>query len=355
MKKINVNELKSNQILARAVVNENENILLYEGARIRKEHIQKLIENDIKEVYIQDIIPKDAKVYQIEDIERESVEVIKDIVENRINMEIESEEDIGIITETAVNIIRDVVLNVDVSNCMIEVKRKSDDLYSHMLSVASLSVIMGIKLGFSENRLRDIAIGALLHDIGLCEVTVPFFDVEMDRMPAADKLYFRRHVITGYEKVQKIKWINETVKMIVLSHHERIDGSGYPFHKTAEKIQPEVRLVAICDHFDEMVNGIGYKKHKIYEVVEYFRTNEAYMFDYELMTQILTTIAWFPNGSKVYTNDGEIGIVLKQNRGLPDRPVIQIIQTSDGTGCRAKNIVKDLTECLTVFITGTTE
>ena len=51
MKKINVNELKSNQILARAVVNENENIILYEGARIKKEHIQKLIENDVKEVY----------------------------------------------------------------------------------------------------------------------------------------------------------------------------------------------------------------------------------------------------------------------------------------------------------------
>ena len=197
--------------------------------------------------------------------------------------------------------------------------------------------------------------GALLHDIGLCDVTVNFFDVEMDRMPAAEKLNYRRHVISGYERVQSIKWLNDTVKTIVLSHHERVDGSGYPFHKVAERIPPEVRLVSICDHFDEMVNGIGYKKRKIHEVVEYFRTDEAYLFDYDMTSQDMTTVAWFPNGTQVVTNDREVGVVISQNRGLPDRPVIKIIKTADGIDCSSKNIIKDLTECLTIFIVGTVE
>lgn len=79
------------------------------------------------------------------------------------------------------------------------------------------------------------------------------------------------------------------------------------------------------------------------------------MFDYDLLTQVMTNVAWFPNNSMVKTNDGELGIVIRQNRGLPDRPVIQIVQTAYGTDCTNRNIIKDLTECLTVFITGTAE
>lgn len=221
VKKINVSELSTNQVLARAVVNSNGNILMYEGARIRKENIQKLIKNNISEVFIEDNMLKDAKVYQIEEIEKQSVEIIKNIIETRINFDLEIKEDIGLITEAALNIIQGIISNVDISNCMLEVRRESDDLYTHMLSVAALSTIIGIKAGFSEEQLNDVAMGALLHDIGLCDVTVNFFDVEMDRMPAAEKLNYRRHVISGYERVQSIKWLNDTVKTIVLSHHER--------------------------------------------------------------------------------------------------------------------------------------
>ena len=174
VKKINVSELSTNQVLARAVVNSNGNILMYEGARIRKENIQKLIKNNISEVFIEDNMLKDAKVYQIEEIEKQSVEIIKNIIETRINFDLEIKEDIGLITEAALNIIQGIISNVDISNCMLEVRRESDDLYTHMLSVAALSTIIGIKAGFSEEQLNDVAMGALLHDIGLCDVTVNF-------------------------------------------------------------------------------------------------------------------------------------------------------------------------------------
>lgn len=347
MKKVSVKELKNNMILAQSVENPLGGILLYDGARLREEQIQKLVDNMVTEVYILDDVEKNASVYSIETIEKESVEIIKKTVETRIQTQDDAE--ITEIIETASQIINDIVNNVDVANCMVNVKRKRTDLYSHMLSVASLSAIIGIKGGYSEQQIRDITTGALLHDIGLCEVEVPFDDVEISRMPATDKLNYRKHVITGYEMIQSFKWMSDTSKMIVLSHHERIDGSGYPFHKTADRILPEVRLVSICDHFDEMINGIGYKKRRVYEVVEFFRTNEAYLFDYDLMNLVLSTVTWFPTGSLVRTNIGDIARVYKQNNGLPDRPVLQIVKYADGRECR-EEIFKDLTEELTVFI-----
>lgn len=62
-------------------------------------------------------------------------------------------------------------------------------------------------------------------------------------------------------------------------------------------------LVAICDTFDEMIKGIGYEQKKVHEVIEYLRTVAAYSFDYDMLIKVLSNIAWFPNGSKVITNE----------------------------------------------------
>ena len=347
MRRISVRELKSNMILARAVENPSGGILLYEGARLREEQIQKLVDNMVTEVYVNDGNGKEASIYTIDTFQKESIDMIRESVETRIRTH--DNDEMEEIIDTASSIIKEIVTNVDIANCMVNVKRQNCDMYTHMLSVASLSTIMAIKAGFSEDQLKDVAIGSLLHDIGLSSVEVPYDDIEISRMPAADKLNYRKHVITGYETVQAFNWISDTCKMIVLSHHERIDGSGYPFHKAGERIPPEVRIVSICDHFDEMINGIGYKKRRVHEVVEYFRTNETYLFDYELMNLVLSTIAWFPTGSKVKTNEGEIAVIYKQNVELPDRPVLKILKYADGRDC-VGDVYKDLTEELTVFI-----
>ena len=346
LKKIKVKDLKTNQVIAKAVENDKGNILLYDGAIIKSEQINKLIENNIEYVYIREEIKK-SDMFCIAEIEKDAASQIKNAVELRIHTKDDTE--MKEVIQTAVDIINDIVSHPEVADCMLNVKREKNDLYTHMLGVSALSTVMGIKAGFSDTELKDVATGALLHDIGLAKVEVPYDNVEVDILPAAEKLNYRRHVITGYEIVKDFAWISETSKMIVLSHHEKIDGSGYPFHKVSERIPKEVKLVSICDHFDEMVNGIGYKKRKIHEVVEYFRTNEAYFYDYEMMTMVMSSIAWFPTGSMVITNENEIARVVGQNRGLPDRPILRIVRDADGKICK-KEIIKDLTELLTIFI-----
>ncbi len=350
MKRIKVKDAVGGETLASVIMGESGCVLLYEGAILSSEHISKLIDNNIEEICIRDEVVKESILYTIETIERDSIDKIRDAVCRRLH--IGEESDLKVIEETAVNIIKNVVNNVDVASCMVDIKRDSGELYSHMLNVASLSAIMGIKEGFSEHQLRCVTEGALLHDIGLTKVTIPYENVEMDTMPAADKLNYRKHVITGYQMLQNFKWMEETTKLIVLSHHERINGSGYPFHKTEDRLSDEIRLVSICDHFDELVNGIGYERHKVYEVVEYFRTTGAKLFDYRMTTAIMNDIAWFPNGSKVLTNEGELALIIGQNHSLPDRPIIRILRTADGEECSGE-VIKDLTEHLTVFIIDT--
>ena len=73
-----------------------------------------------------------------------------------------------------------------------------------------------------------------------------------------------------------------------------------------------------------------------------------------MLMKVLNNIAWFPNGSKVITNENEVGIIIKQNKGLADRPIIKIIRDSSGNDLE-DGPVKNLLECLTVFIVDTAD
>ena len=348
---VNVNDIPDNAILARDVRNESGVVLLGKGYEITPDIVDKLIENDIHSVWI-NIHGKEVDTFSTETIQDDIFEGISQAIESKIRFKDENE--MKQISEKTYEIIRKIIQDENVMNCMINVKRKTDNIYFHMINVAILSIVMSIKIGLHEKCLMDIGKGALLHDIGLCDVEIEYQNVEVDKLSSKDKMIYRRHVIEGYEIIRKYEWISDMVKLIVLSHHEKDDGSGYPFHKKSDRIPLEVKIVAVCDYFDEMVNGIGFERKKVYEVVEYLRTIGAYLFDFDVVTKIISNIAWFPNGSKVIINDGNIAEIISQNKGLPDRPIIRLIQDSNGNYYEEK-IIKDLTECLTVFIIDTVE
>ena len=348
MKKIGIAEIEDGIILAKEVVNENNQLLLGAGATIKKEHIDKLLENNILEVYIVETEDKDT-VIEYGKIEDDCVDAIKDIIENRLE-----DCELNQTGKLAEQLIKDALNKPGMKNCMLRIKREKSDIYSHLISTAVLSIIMAIKLEYSDEQLNDIAVGALLHDIGLRDVEIKYTDVEVGSLPAEEKLDYRVHVLKGYESVRKFDWISNGACEIILSHHEKADGSGYPFHKDRKNVSKIVKLVAICDAFDEKANGIGYRKRKVHEIVEYFRTIGTHEYDYSIMSKVIQNIAWFTTGSKVQTNEGEVGIVIRQNKGLPDRPVLKILKDSKGNDVKI-DIVKNLTECLTLFIVDTLE
>lgn len=351
MRVVDVREIPENAVLGRTVSNDSGVVLLYAGSVITEEIIEKLIDNNIHSVWIS-MKNKEADTFSSEAIESDIIDCVTHAIKARIRFNDDTE--MKMVSEQAFKIIRKIITSEEVMSCMVNVKKRSIDIYSHMINVAILSVIMGIKFDITEEELDYIGLGALFHDIGMCDLEIKYNDVEIDKLSSQEKMVYRKHVIDGYEMIHNHDWIPEKVKLIVLSHHEREDGSGYPFHKKSERIPIEVKIVAICDFFDELVNGIGYKKRKVHEVVEYLRTAGAYLFDYDVVTKIISNIAWFPNGCKVLTSDGDIAEVMSQNKGLPDRPIIRLLMDSMGNPYK-ENITKDLTEYLTVFIMDTVE
>jgi len=211
---------------------------------------------------------------------------------------------------------------------------------------------MALRLKMSEKQVRNISIGAILHDIGLRYIKVPYMNTNETYMNVKDALEYKKHTIFGYSSLQDEGWIPDIAKEIILLHHERIDGKGYPFQHKGDKIKTEVKLVSLCDDFESLISGVGSPKLKIYEAIEYIKANQGIKYDATITDKLLESVAVYPVGINVITSEGEMGVVVRQNHKFTDRPVIRMLKHADGSQYK-DDVEKDLMEYLTLFIVDT--
>jgi putative nucleotidyltransferase with HDIG domain len=129
----------------------------------------------------------------------------------------------------------------------------------HTRRVALLAVQVGEELGLSPERLRTLAAGALLHDIGKLSVPLGIL-----RKPGAlDEGEFeqiKRHPTTGDRLLERLGGFSPAVRRLVLSHHERLDGSGYPHGLREAELDLETRILAVCDVYDALISTRVYRE-----------------------------------------------------------------------------------------------
>lgn len=360
MRLISIDELEGNEILAIPVMSANGSVLIHADTELKDEYISRLKEYNINLVYIRE---KNADCEEDINSEEESpkrrfnvdntLEASKGIVETVLKKHIyKQNEDLKIIGEAAQRILDTVISEPEVINNVTEIRNISTDMYSHCINVCILSTIMALRLKMSEQQVKNVALGAILHDIGLKYIQVPYIGVNLSSLSANDALEYKKHTIYGYSSIQEEIWLTEVAKEIILMHHERIDGEGFPFRQKGSRLRAEVRLVALCDDFDSMISGIGSKKMKIYEAIEYVRVHSGKIYDPTIAAKFLETVAMYPVGANVITNEGEEGIVVRQNKDNTERPVIKMLKHSDGTEYE-EYTEKDLMKLLTLFIVDT--
>ncbi len=346
MKLCKLEEIKQNYVLAKPVMTFDYKVLLAEGTILRPEYIDKLREMGITEVYVEDEKRMDTHEVAIlkKDIENDVKSKIKMVLEKHTYSR---NEELAELNNAAENVISSILNEDEVAIQVYDIKERSSDLYEHSLSLCSLSVLTAVKLGLSKEEVHDIGVGSLLHDIGLRYLTIQYSNHRLDQMSDVEKTEYKKHPVYGYTALKNETWISDRAKNIILYHHEKIDGSGYPLKAT--DIPIECKIVSVCDTFDEMICGIGCERVKVHEAIEYLKNFKNVKYDGKIVDALLHFTAVYPAGSLVKTNEGEVGIVIRQNKDLPDRPVIKI--TIDKVGNRILgDMVKDLSDLKDVYV-----
>jgi HD-GYP domain-containing protein (c-di-GMP phosphodiesterase class II) len=226
-----------------------------------------------------------------------------------------------------------------------DIKGRSSDIYEHSITICTLATVVALKLNLPQQTVHDIGVSCLLHDLGLRYLTIKYENQNLTDLSEAELAEYKKHPVYGYSALRGENWISNASKNMILYHHERMDGSGYPLK--ARKIPRECSIIQVCDTFDEMICGIGCRRAKVNEAIEYLKTFRGIKFDAEVVDIFLEFTAAYPAGSIIRTNEGETGVVLYQNKGFPDRPVIRI--TKDRKG-RKVDVVKDLIKINNIFI-----
>jgi len=144
------------------------------------------------------------------------------------------------------------------------VERRDPYTGGHLHRVVAYSVLLGERLGLPWEELEQLRLGATLHDIGKIGVPDGVL-LKPGPLDPAEAEIMRRHTLDGVAIVSRIESLRPLVP-IVRSHHERLDGTGYPDGLTDERIPVPARIVAVADTFDAMTTSRPYRRALVAEV-----------------------------------------------------------------------------------------
>lgn len=348
MRIISLDAVTGSELLAKDIVTSNDLVLMTAGSVMKIEYVKRLKDLNVEYVYVEDEIGQGVNLLSSLEIQIQDhcQEAVRDIL---INYSYHHDSELEEIKHIAENIIKDIMKEPEVIYNLSSIRDKNISTYSHSVNVCALSVILALRLKLSKTKIKDIAIGCLLHDIGFTYISMDYYNLKIESCSEKERKEMKKHILYGYSAVEKMEWLSQTSKDIIISHHERLDGSGYPFHLKDKRIKIGSKIAAVCDEFDSKVYGNMTNRMKAHEVIDYIMSNAGVLFDFNVVKAFVDSVAAYPTGTLVITNEHETGIVLRQNPQFPTRPVIRIIK--DKNGKKPKEwIEKDLTKELTLFI-----
>lgn len=230
--------------------------------------------------------------------------------------------DIAPFKELASGFIDSVFRNQDALACITRMREKDTYLLEHSINVSILISIFAKHLGFERALIEELATGALLHDIG--KIQIPD-DILNKPGKLTDQEY---KVIQDHARFSKEILEQAGLQGIAVDiagfHHERLDGTGYPFGKQANEISPYVRMASIVDVYDaltaERVYKAGMEPIKAFKIL---KDGCPDSFDGELLTKFIQCIGVHPVGTLVKLSSQKVGLVTKSNPSSPLKPQVK--------------------------------
>lgn len=340
MRLVPLSHVKEDDILGKTIYDSQGRVLLSRGVLLKCTLVKKLKELGYNWVYIDD----NLFTTEIEDIIKPQIrqkavstlgKMMSDMVElSEENVNVRAEkllqkrvykgaEELRRVSEEIVN---ELIAQKDIMVNLVDIKSSDNFTYPHSVNVAILSLILGISLGLNRYELNDLALGALLHDIGV--IFLPKGISKMRKVADDKELsQYKLHTNMGYVHIGKIKSLKPVIKIIALQHHEQINGEGYPLGLTDKEINKFAKIVAIADSYDIITSSVnGEIPVPPHEALEYMMGDGGQRFDPFLVNEFIKKIVPYPVGTIVKLSNNEVGIVNAVNNDFPWRPKVIVLK-----------------------------
>ncbi len=226
-------------------------------------------------------------------------------------------------------VVASLVRNPDAFFWLQALRRHDAYAYGHAVDCCAFATALGRQLGMSEPALHDLAAGAMLMDIGMTAVPTALLQQQAP-LSEADRKCIRGHVAEG-ESLYRASGMDNCVTLsMLLHHHERHDGSGYPQGLSADEVPLEARIAAIVDSYHAMINLRPYRQaFPRHEALQRLYRECGRLYQEEMVEQFMQCLGVYPVGSLVELNSGEVAIVMGQNPTRRLRPTLMLLTDGD--------------------------
>ncbi len=211
----------------------------------------------------------------------------------------------------------------DALTSLARIKRADQYLYAHSVAVSALMTALARTLGLSDEQIRLAGMAGLLHDIGKIGDAAAISGKLGRPVPPCEELQ-RKHPQAGAEALSRDSNVPPEVIDVCLHHHERFDGQGFPDGLAGEDISLLARMAAICNYYDEVISTRPFKKGWDPAFALFKMLQSSGQFDMDLLGAFVRTVGRYPVGSIISLTQSELGLVVAQNPGTPELPVVKI-------------------------------
>lgn len=204
-------------------------------------------------------------------------------------------------------------------------------LYSHVVDTALLSILVGLQLEWEVKQLEEIAVAALLHDVGYMRLPLNLVQTRWGSI-GIDYLLLQQHVDMGVALINKKSQFSQDIVDIVQEHHAYLDGSGYSTVLGGKPVSDSGTLLGLTDYVDELLavgNASGSFPVAL-AIRRVYQEAQKGKFPTRFVEAMIRVLGVYPVGTVVQLSTGEDAVVVKQNPAMSVRPQVKIIRTCTG-------------------------
>lgn len=304
---------KAGDILAEDVINDKGVTLVSVNTAINQYIINRLLEMEIPNVWVYHPAEMSAgrnANEKFEETKKNYRQVILSVKEIIGDLSTGCKVDYQRIVDISKMVLGGLNENNYMIRCLSDLKATDEYTYTHCVNVAFYSMLIAKWLDLPEFMIQETVQAGLMHDLGKVKIPDEILN-KKGKLTEEEFEVIKKHSIYGYDLIKGVREFSESTKIAVLLHHERSDGSGYPYGISGDAIEQYARIISVADVFDAMTQDRVYKKKVTpFETFQMFLTIGISSFDTKVLNTFLKNLPSLYVGMNVVLNNGERGEIV---------------------------------------------
>ncbi|MEO6117921.1 MAG: HD-GYP domain-containing protein [Methylotenera sp.] len=235
------------------------------------------------------------------------------------------------VTESITNMVESIERNPDALIWLSKLKQTDNHAYNHALNVSIMMMALANFMAMPKKQIKDLGFAGLLQDIGKAKIP-PELLHKQEKITAEEFNVLKKHVDHALTLLEVTDNISGTVILTISQHHERIDGSGYPYQLTGKQISLTGQMAGLIDTYCALTSNKVYAKGVYNQLaLEKIHALRDTKFNGALIDQLVQFLGIYPVSTLVELNSGEVGVVIQQNSVRRMLPRVMILLNPDKT------------------------